>query len=383
MTGRRTAVMLGIVAILAAAFSPTIAAEKDKPSKTPPAKASDGDVGVAAPDFGLPDHEGKPVRLSDLRGKIVVLEWINPSCPFVKRHYKAGTMKALAEKYADKGVVWLAVNSTKSYDTAKNKAFAEKHKLPFAVLNDQPGDVGRAYGARTTPDMRVIDAKGTIVYSGAIDDDPRGKKDDATNYVAAAIEDLLAKRKVATPKTKPYGCSVKYAKPREKAAGFTLTDQDGKKVSLADFAGSIVVLEWINPTCPFVRRHYEAGTMKRLAEKYDDRDVVWLAVNSTHFFGTDKNKAWHEKYDLPYPILNDQPGEVGRAYDAKTTPDMRVIDAHGHVAYSGAIDDDPRGKAEKPTNYVAEAIEELLAGKAVSVPRTRPYGCSVKYAKGK
>lgn len=164
------------------------------------------------------------------------------------------------------------------------------------------------------------------------------------------------------------------------APAFTLENQDGEEVSLSDHAGKIVVLEWTNWDCPFVQRHYEAGTMKDLAEEYDDDGVVWLAVNSIHYATQEKDKQWIEKYDLPYPILHDPSGEVGKAYGAKTTPHMFIIDRGGELAYQGGIDDDPRGNKEDPTNYVRRALDELVAGKEVSTPEARPYGCSVKYA---
>ena len=167
----------------------------------------------------------------------------------------------------------------------------------------------------------------------------------------------------------------------ETAADFTLEDTEGNSVSLADFKGKVVVLEWINPDCPFVQRHYEAGTMKGLAERYATKGVVWLAVNSTHYMDAATSEKWRAKYGLAYPILVDRSGEVGRLYDAATTPHMFVIDGSGGVVYEGAIDDDPRGKSESPVDYVARALDELLAGKTVSVSETKPYGCSVKYPK--
>jgi peroxiredoxin len=169
------------------------------------------------------------------------------------------------------------------------------------------------------------------------------------------------------------------AEPR-KAPAFTLEDVDGKKVSLSDFADKIVVLEWMNPGCPIWTRHHKAGTFRKLAEKYKDKGVVWLAINSTHSADKEKNKKFAETEKVPYPILDDHAGTVGKAYGAKTTPHMFVIDKHGRLAYEGAIDDDPAGKKENPLNYVDQALTELLAGKAVSVPKTEPYGCSVKYA---
>jgi len=171
----------------------------------------------------------------------------------------------------------------------------------------------------------------------------------------------------------------KKAEP-QKAPAFTLEDVDGKKVNLSDFADKIVVLEWMNPDCPIWARHHKAGTFRTLAEKYKDQGVVWLAINSTHYADKEKNKKFAETEKVPYPILDDHAGTVGKAYGAKTTPHMFVIDKQGRLAYEGAIDDDPAGREEKPLNYVDQALTELLAGKAVSVPKTEPYGCSVKYA---
>jgi peroxiredoxin len=165
------------------------------------------------------------------------------------------------------------------------------------------------------------------------------------------------------------------------APDFTLPDQNGNEVSLSDFSGKVVVLEWINWDCPFVIRHYEAETFAKIAGKLKDQDVVWLAVNSTHYATSDKDKEWIGKYKLPYSILSDASGKVGKLYDAKTTPHMYIIDKTGTLVYAGGIDDDPKGESENPTNYVKKALKEVLAGKAVSVPESKPYGCSVKYAK--
>jgi peroxiredoxin len=168
-------------------------------------------VGDSAPDFTLLDTEGKSVSLSDFEGKIVVLEWLNPDCPYVKRHYKAGTMTRLASAYAGKGVVWLTINSTNYMDAAANAKFKEANDLPYTILVDQSGKVGHLYDAKTTPHMYIIDGGGKLVYIGAIDDDPRGNKGEpVTNYVAAALDEVLAGKAVTTAETKPYGCSVKY-----------------------------------------------------------------------------------------------------------------------------------------------------------------------------
>ena len=177
-----------------------------------PAMAGDGaSVGEMAPAFTLADSAGNKVSLNDFEGKIVVLEWLNPDCPFVQRHYKAGTMKNLAAQYAGEGVVWLTINSTNYMDAAANAKFKAENDLPYTILVDQSGDVGHLYGAKTTPHMYIIDGNGTLVYIGAIDDDPRGNKGEpAVNYVAVALDEVLAGNPVTTAETKPYGCSVKY-----------------------------------------------------------------------------------------------------------------------------------------------------------------------------
>ena len=178
-----------------------------------PAVAGDGvAVGSAAPDFTLQDTAGTKVSLSDFEGKVVVLEWLNPDCPYVKRHYKADTMKTLATTYGEKGVVWLTINSTHYMDAAANASFKKDHGLPYSILVDQDGKVGHLYGAMTTPHMYIVTGDGTLAYMGAIDDDPRGGSDSPANYVAAALDEVLAGKAVTTAETTPYGCSVKYKK---------------------------------------------------------------------------------------------------------------------------------------------------------------------------
>jgi peroxiredoxin len=170
-----------------------------------------------------------------------------------------------------------------------------------------------------------------------------------------------------------------------KAPDFTLKNYDGTEVKLADYAGKIVVLEWFNYECPFVKYHYEkATTMNDLAAKYKDKNVVWLAINSTAHQETAKNKEFAEKNKILHLILDDSSGKTGKAYGAKTTPHIFIIDTQGNIAYSGAIDNAPLGNVpndEKLVNYAEKALEELTAGKTVSMPTTKPYGCSVKYGK--
>ncbi|WP_342377969.1 thioredoxin family protein [Myxococcus stipitatus] len=163
------------------------------------------------------------------------------------------------------------------------------------------------------------------------------------------------------------------------APAFTLKDETGKEHSLSQYKGKVVVLEWTNPECPFVKRHYEADTMANTLKGFDAKKVVWLAVDSTGHNTPDKSAAWKKTEGFPYAVLQDASGATGKAYGAKTTPHMYVIDAEGVVRYAGAIDDDPRGKNDKKVNHVQTAVDAVLNGKPVPASTTTPYGCSVKY----
>jgi peroxiredoxin len=175
-------------------------------------------VGQPAPDFTLADLDGKPVNLADYKGRTVVLEWHNFHCPFVQKHYRSNNMQSLQKKYGTE-VVWLAVNSTnrQASDYMEPAAIGTELKRfdakPARYLMDDPGTVGRAYGAKTTPHMYVIDPAGKLAYAGAIDDKRSTNPDDvkgARNYVAAALDEMKAGKPVSTPSTAPYGCSVHY-----------------------------------------------------------------------------------------------------------------------------------------------------------------------------
>jgi peroxiredoxin len=195
----------------------TGAAPSASTASAPPPAAAAGE----APDFELADLDGTKHTLSALRGKRVVLEWFNPGCPFVKHSHTKGSLKDFHQKAIDKGVVWLAINSSaagrEGHGLEANKAAKEKFAMRYPVLLDPDGKVGHAYGATNTPHMFVIDEKGTLVYKGAIDNSPDGEGESPTdgkliNYVEQALDDLAAGRPVKTRETKAYGCSVKYAK---------------------------------------------------------------------------------------------------------------------------------------------------------------------------
>jgi peroxiredoxin len=177
-------------------------------------------VGQPAPAFTLTDTQGKSHNLADFKGKTVVLEWINHECPFVVKHYSGGAMQALQKDATGKGVVWLSVCSSAPgkqghmSPEAWNKATADKGAAPTAVLLDEDGKVGKAYQAKTTPHMFVINPEGVLVYAGAIDSIKSAKAEDvpkATNHVKAALDEVLAGKPVTTASTEAYGCSVKYA----------------------------------------------------------------------------------------------------------------------------------------------------------------------------
>jgi peroxiredoxin len=199
------------------ADAPKDEAKKDKAKKDEKAVA-DLKVGAAAPDFKLKDTTGKEWSLADLTksGKIVVLQWFNPECPYVKKHYEgdAKTFNDLNAKYKDKGVVLLAVNSgpagSTGQGTERNVAAAKKWDMQYPILMDESQSVGLAYGSKNTPNMVVIGKDGKVAYTGAIDDNDGPEKPGKTNYVAKAVDELLAGTSVSNSKTKPYGCHIAY-----------------------------------------------------------------------------------------------------------------------------------------------------------------------------
>ncbi len=177
-------------------------------------------TGETAPAFTLKGlNPAKDVSLADFKGKVVVLEWLNHGCPFVRKHYDAGNMQAFQKKYTAQNVIWLSVISSaegkQGYVNTEgaNKEKRDNKSLATEVLLDTDGKVGNLYGAKTTPHMYVIDKSGALVYQGAIDDKPDTEKDSissAKNYVAAALDEIIAGKKVTAHTTKSYGCSVKY-----------------------------------------------------------------------------------------------------------------------------------------------------------------------------
>ena len=187
---------------------------------TAPLLISAAKVGDAAPDFTVTASNGKTLRLTDYRGKYVVLEWHNNGCPYVRKHYNSGNMQRLQKQWTGAGVAWFTILSSapgkQGYVTAseENDYLAKMQAAPTAALLDPTGEIGHLYDAKTSPQMVVINPQGVVIYDGAIDDKPTTDlKDitDARNYVNVALEQAMAGKQVETPATRPYGCSVKYA----------------------------------------------------------------------------------------------------------------------------------------------------------------------------
>jgi peroxiredoxin len=197
--------------IAAAALTATAAA--------PAALASGPEIGKPAPNFAAVDSNGKAHKLSDFVGKTVILEWSNHDCPYVKKHYNGGNMQSTQTAATSKGAVWLTIVSSAPgkqgavTGAEANKLTTDRKAVPTAVLLDPAGTIGKAYEAKTTPHMYVIDGKGILRYQGAIDDKPVASAESlngAKNFVLAALGDMAAGKPVATAETEPYGCSVKY-----------------------------------------------------------------------------------------------------------------------------------------------------------------------------
>ncbi len=177
-------------------------------------------VGQPAPAFSVTDAAGKTVSLADFKGRHVVLEWVNPGCPYVVKHYGSGNMQGTQKEAAAKGVVWLSVNSTAAdhgdyrSPAAMAQWMQQQQAAATHTLMDSEGRVGRAFGARTTPHLYIVDPKGVLVYAGGIDNRPTANPADiagATNHVKVALGEALAGKPLSQPTTRPYGCSIKYA----------------------------------------------------------------------------------------------------------------------------------------------------------------------------
>lgn len=216
--------------------------------------------------------------------------------------------------------------------------------------------------------------------SSAGNEDPNEPGESAANGAPSTIATGDA------PSTDGATTPAAEAPPPNAAPDFTLPDLDGNQVALSSFRGKIVVLEWFNPGCPFVRYSHSDGPLRDLAAQHMAKGVVWLAINSgapgKEGHGVDLNRKWKDEWKMEHPILLDEKGEVGRAYGARSTPTMVVIDARGSIAYKGALDNAPLGKTPSAglDVFVNDALEAVTAGRSPETTETKSYGCSVKYA---
>jgi peroxiredoxin len=251
---------------------------------------------------------------------------------------------------------------------------SQTHRLPYASLHASffLAFALVAAGCRSEPTANASASAATPVgVAGVAAEPPRVAEAD---------------RRDAAQPLPPVPAAAALGRP---APDFELSELDGSKVRLSDHRGKVVVLEWFNPGCPFVVASHTKGSLAGLAIKHAGHGVVWLAVNSAapgkQGHGVDANRSARERFGMRYPVLLDESGQVGRAYQAKRTPHLFVIDAQGVLVYRGAIDNSPDGEGTSPSggrlvNHVDAAVADALAGRPVGVPETEAYGCTVKYA---
>lgn len=381
LAGSALCATLGFLSLNALAFradDDTRPADETATDAKTPARTWSASLGNLAPDFTLQNLAGDQITLSDLRGQTVVLEWFNPDCPVVKKAHGSGApLESLGNRaHAMDDVTYLAINSGapggQGTGLDRNRRAKASMRLEHPVLLDEAGWVGRMYGANSTPHMFIIDPEGNLAYAGGHSDSRLQE-----NYVAKALEEVRAGEEVSQPSTKNFGCSVKYS--RKVGLGLSvnevsLEDLDGNEHSLSDHRGQIVVLEWFNPSCPFVVKAHEAGgALEDAAARAAGHGVAWFAVNSApddHDTADEaKNRGAAEAWGMAHPILRDARGRTGKMFGASTTPHMFVLDQRGVLVYSGNHDE------------IDTVLAELLEGKPVSEPMTKSYGCGVKYAK--
>jgi peroxiredoxin len=264
-------------------------------------------------------------------------------------------------------------------------------RWPRPVRFTQPGEIeGFGYSEEvvlwaTVSPPATLDADGKTVLTAGVD--WLACKDKCVPGKASLAMELPHARK-ARPAPQHAKVLNEYEKRTPRLAPpVELTNQDGNDVSvhalLAEDKVRAVVLEWFNPDCPFIKRHHhQRDTFKDLHKGYAPRGVVFLAVNSTHYMTPQVTRDWHAKWNMPFDVLIDRDGAVGRAFRAKTTPHLFVIDTRGEIAYDGALDNDPRGRkdAEKRVDFLADALDSVLRDHPVANHTNRSYGCSVKYA---
>ena len=350
----------------------------------------------AAPDITLRDVDGVTHRLSQYRGKWVVLEWTNVDCPSVKALYGARGVRNLQDAYKPRGLVWLTIDAgpAGTRTAAQTKAaVAALGGSPSAVLLDPTGTAGKAFQAQVTPEVRLIAPKGNVVYSGAVQGAAREPHLATVLQAVAGSKAIPYASKPAQGSRISYGASA--AAPAQtfrgpKAPEFQLMDTNGFAHKLSDYKGKWVILEWVNYDCPFVKKQYHSShrSMQLLQQRAARYGIVWLSICSSapgkegalsSSQANARMRSWGAK---PTAYLHDPRGSVGRAYRAAKTPDMRIISPQGTIEYSGGIDSITSMRASdapRARNYIREAIADIVNKRPIQMRSTKAYGCTVKY----
>lgn len=352
------------------------------------------------PNFALRDSNGVVHRLSDHRGKWVVLEWVNFDCAPVKALYQspARRMQSLQSTYKSKGVVWLSINSAapkqSGYLTpAQCKAMLTKlGAQPTALLLDPQGTAGKTFRAMVTPEVRVISPRGDVVYAGGVES---AGATTPVRYLDAVLSAATGGRAIPYAAQGARGCRIAYAAAAPaykgaKAPNFALVDSGGVTRRLSDFRGKWVILEWVNYDCPYVRKHYDSShrSMQKLQSRSRRSGIVWLSICSSargkqgNFTSAQANARIKQLGASPAAYLHDPTGAVGRSYGARRTPSFRIISPQGTIEFAGGVDSIVSGyptDVPKAKNYVSLAIADILAGRPIGITTAQAYGCSVKY----
>ena len=292
----------------------------------------------------------------------------------------------------------MTVHAARGRPSAMSRLVTTHPVSSLSPVSPTPVSATRLTSRRTAPSLRLLGCAVALVVIGC-NSQPQAVETVKTPPDMRTAESSLrggdgTSQSAAEPGKLPAqqvdrDQTASQAEIGEPAPDFTLKDLGGLQVRLKDFLGKTVVLEWFNPQCPFVRLSHTKGSLKDAAARHSKAGVVWLAINSAapgkQGHSPDTNRQAKTSFGMTHPLLVDEAGEVGRMYGAERTPHLYVIDPNGILVYRGAVDNSPDGEGASPeggklVRYVDQALAELASSKPVSVPKTEPYGCTVKYA---
>ena len=381
--------LINLFSILGLAFAATAAPQLSQPPEP----------GQPAPDFTAKDISGKTIRLSDYKGKIVVLEpLLDPYGSFSswsRKQYESGLMPATQRQCASNGVVWLIIDDSgvrRQRPADLKKAFnSEKMTITDWIIDafPSPQSVATLYRTKGRPEieqMYIINQNGILAYTGDVASE-RTRGDDpstTTNYLLRAVSESLAGKKVSIPHHEPeldlaLSVGPEIGKP---APDFTAKDISGKNIKLSDYKGKIVVMESYENGCPWSTFEYRSDAMQAVQRLLASKGVVWLIVNPglDHQSPATAKREWTRlRMTIADWIIDDPAQSLCRQYGIRVTPQTFVIDKDGVLAYSGAIQDKKMNLTFRGRCYVRDAVNELLAGKKVSLPHVKPLGCMIPY----